>query len=251
MLANQRLQTLAAFAASNVLLGFDFDGTLAPIVRDPSAARMRASTGRLLTLVADRYPCVVISGRAHRDLRSRVPNVPVAHLFGNHGLEPWATSGSYRALVRGWVRRLGPLLAPYAGIVIEDKTYSVTVHFRHSRRPRQAAAAARRAVRSLRGARYLGGKHAVSAVPFGAPDKGAALEHARQLLACETVMYVGDEHTDEDAFVSSGDNRLLAIRIGARRDSKAAYYLRDQNEIDDLLRALLTCRRRPHEGRRQ
>ena len=46
------LQVLRQFAWSNVLLAFDFDGTLAPIVTEPGEARMRrciaarASPGR-------------------------------------------------------------------------------------------------------------------------------------------------------------------------------------------------------------
>src|SRR5581483_12084952 len=76
ILAERHQPTLAGFASSNVLLGFDYDGTLAPIVADPAAARMRPSTRRLLASVARRYPSVVISGRARRDLVRRVGAVP-------------------------------------------------------------------------------------------------------------------------------------------------------------------------------
>jgi len=86
ILAKRHLPTLANFVASNVLVAFDFDGTLAPIVRDPAAARMRRSTRRLLGSVARRYPCVVISGRARLDLAKRVRSLSIVHLAGNHGL---------------------------------------------------------------------------------------------------------------------------------------------------------------------
>ena len=242
ILAKRHRHTLADFALSNVLLAFDFDGTLAPIVADPSTARMRPATRRLLGSVAVRYPCVVISGRARHDLVRRVGRVPVFHLSGNHGLEPWAQHPGYPMRVQRWVRALEERLAPYSGLVIEDKTYSVTVHYRHARPRRQALAAIAAAVGGLRGVRPIGGKHAISLVPRGAPTKGAALERVRRLLGCETAIYIGDDETDEDAFTAGRADRLLAIRIGMRQDSAARYRLKNQAEIDDLLAALLACR---------
>jgi trehalose-phosphatase len=73
ILADSQASTLHDFAHQRVLLAFDFDGTLAPIVRNPAVATMRARTSSLLTKVAKAYPCVVISGRsrARRDEESR------------------------------------------------------------------------------------------------------------------------------------------------------------------------------------
>src|SRR5512138_2165609 len=51
-----------------VLLAFDYDGVLAPLVKDPAGARMRASTRALLGRVARRYPVAVVSGRAWKDV---------------------------------------------------------------------------------------------------------------------------------------------------------------------------------------
>ena len=242
ILATRHLPVLERFAASNVLLAFDFDGTLAPIVRDPAAARMRPSTRRLLRGVAGRYTCVVISGRARHDLAARIGGLPIVHLAGNHGLEPWAPRDEYRAQVQTWIDQLSPRLAHLSGVVVEDKTYSMTVHYRNARRPRVAVAAIRRGLRTLRGARSLGGDHAFTLVPRGAPTKGAALERACQLFACESAIYVGDDRTDEEAFKVWNAQRLLAIRVGMRARSGARYGLKHQGEIDELLQALLAMR---------
>jgi trehalose 6-phosphate phosphatase len=244
ILAKRHIHTLAEFASSNVLLAFDYDGTLAPIVPDPATARLRRGTRRLLAAVAARYPCVIISGRSRADLARRIGEVPVFHLSGNHGLEPWAQSEQYARRVRRWVGQLSARLAAFPGVVIEDKTYSVTVHYRHAARQRRTVAAIDKAVRSLHGARSLGGKHAISLVPKRAPTKGAALERTRRLLACDTAIYAGDDQTDEDAFSAARADRLLGIRVGPRRHSQARYYLRNQAEIDALLRALLAFRPR-------
>lgn len=241
ILAKRHIHRLAEFAWSNTVVGFDYDGTLAPIVHDPALARMRAKTRRLLGALARRYPCVVISGRAWEDLVKCVGSVPVWHLAGNHGLEPWAQDANYATQVREWVPRLEARLASHAGVTIEDKIYSVTIHYHRARNRRRALAVIGRAVRMIGGARVLGGNHAVSLVPRGAPHKGSALERARRLLVCDTAIYVGDDDTDEDVFGTRSD-RLLGIRIGRAPGSRAAFCLTRQEEIDDLLRALLAFR---------
>ena len=241
-MAKRHIRTLGEFAHSNVLLAFDFDGTLAPIVQDPARARMRPRTRRLLGAVARRYPCVVISGRARHDVLKRVGSVPVWQVSGNHGLEPWAQNPAYPTQVQDWVRRLRRDLASHPGVVVEDKTYSVTVHYRRARYRQRALAAIKHATKSLHNARLLGGKDAVSLIPHGAPNKGVALERARRLLACDTAIYVGDDETDEDAFSARHAEGLLGIRIGLRGSSSAHYGLRTQEEMDDLLQLLLDLR---------
>jgi trehalose 6-phosphate phosphatase len=242
ILAKRHIKTLADFAAANVLLAFDFDGTLAPIVDQPDRAYMRPATRRLLTSVARRYPVVVISGRARDDLMKRLGRVPVFHSSGNHGLEPWGQRVRYRSQVRGWADHLERQLAPHIGVVVEDKTYSLTVHFRRARHRNEAVAAIASAVGALKGARSLGGKDAVSLVPRGAPTKGVALERVRRLLVCDAAIYVGDDQTDEDAFTAGRRDRLLSILVGSERKSHARYRLKNQQEIDDFLRTLLALR---------
>jgi len=88
ILANRNLPVLSTFASSNVLLAFDYDGTLAPIAAAPRLARMRARTHQLLVRVTRVYPCVVISGRTLSDISRRVKRIPLCYVFGNHGLEP-------------------------------------------------------------------------------------------------------------------------------------------------------------------
>ena len=59
------------FAWSNVLLSFDYDGTLAPLVSAPARATMRVSTRHLLRRASRLYPCVVI--RVGRKRTSAAP----------------------------------------------------------------------------------------------------------------------------------------------------------------------------------
>jgi hypothetical protein len=51
---------------------------------------------------------------------------------------------------------------------------------------------------------------------------------------------VGDDETDEDVFGFAGDELLLfAIRVGRKNSSRAGYFLRNQMEMDELLRLLI------------
>jgi trehalose 6-phosphate phosphatase len=242
ILSKRHATVLAHFASSNVLVAFDYDGTLAPIASSPRAARMRTRTRRLLSSVARRYPCVVISGRSRADVSRRVDALPIWHVSGNHGLEPWGQDAAYVACVRAAVRRLHQRLRHMRGVIIEDKTYSVAVHYRLARQKKRTLAAIRAAIRGLRGLRAVGGTQAVNLIPRGAPNKGVALERARRLLVCDTAIYVGDDDTDEDAFKAARPDRLLAIRIGANGRSGARYRLKHQRDIDAFLGALLALR---------
>src|SRR5687767_14351440 len=171
IMAKRHIHKLEEFTHSNMLLAFDFDGTLAPIVRDPDRARMRPRTRRLLGEVAERYPCAVISGRAREDTLARLGKLPVRGVIGNHGIEPSAELDRCAALVRRWRPLLERSLAGLAGVVIEDKRYSLAIHFRNAREKRRAHDAIAAAVAGLDGARVIGGKQVVNVLADGAPHK--------------------------------------------------------------------------------
>jgi trehalose 6-phosphate phosphatase len=240
-LGNRRV--LQQFACSNVLVAFDYDGTVAPIVSDPERAHMRARTRGLLEQLARLYPCIVISGRAQEDALRLLSGVAFLGVIGNHGVEPWAATDQMLNEVRLWLPTLEKRFAPFAGVRIEDKGFSVAVHYRQSREKKKARAAILKVVRSLGDVRVVGGKQVVNVLPAGAPHKGMALERERARLQCDTAIYVGDDETDEDVFMLNQPGQLLTIRVGPKQASLAEYCIRNQGEIDRLIRALLDFRR--------
>jgi len=84
----------------------------------------------------------------------------------------------------------------------------------------------------------------VNVLPPDAPHKGLALERLRTEQGCDTALYVGDDETDEDVFTLDRPGQLLSVRVGASGRSQAAYFLKNQGEIDVLLDLLLRARRR-------
>ncbi len=176
ILAPRNRAILTSFAEGNVLLAFDYDGTLAPIASTPARARLPATTRRLLTSIAHCYPCVVISGRRLDDVAKRLEGIPIWYAFGNFGHEPAPHGHRPPTRVGDWARRLTERLPTHRGLVVEEKAYSVTIHYRHVRDKIRALAAIEHAVSEIPDARAIAGSEAMTLLPRGGPDKGVALQ---------------------------------------------------------------------------
>jgi trehalose 6-phosphate phosphatase len=243
ILAQEHVDVLAQVAWSRVLVAFDFDGTLAPIVADRDRAVMRKRTRALLKTVCALYPCAIISGRARSDVATRVDDVGAKYIIGNHGIEPGSDIQGFErqiALVRPLLEEA---LAEHAGVEVEDKRYSLAIHYRRARLKREARTAIDRAIATLpRPMRVIPGKLVANIVPVGARNKGDILLALRDQEVADVALYVGDDVTDEDVFTIDQPGRLLALRIGKTTRSSARFYLRDQRETDALLAHLVKFR---------
>lgn len=243
ILSPRNVGVLAQYAQTNVLLAFDYDGTLAPIVRDPAKARMRARTKKALEQVAQRYPTAVISGRGRADVAAMLEGISLVAILGSHGLDPGKGIERFEREVRRWMAPLQRELLGIPGVEIEDAHACLAIHYRKSAARRKAARAIRDAVaRRVDGARVIGGKCVVNVIPAGAPHKGQALETLRRKTRTETALYVGDDQTDEDVFALDQPKNILGIRVGRGASTHAPYYLRDQSEVDLLLTRLARLR---------
>ncbi len=245
ILASRQQALLNPFAWSDTLMAFDFDGTLAPIVADPKRAALRPPTRKLLRQVAALYPCVVISGRALSDLTRRVGGLGLKGLVGNHGVEPFRATRNIHARIMEWRPLFEEALRDEGGVAIEDKTYSLAIHFRGSRAKKRVRARVRQLASGLDRVRLIGGIEVINIVPSDAPHKGIALERERKRLHCDTAIYIGEDETDEDVFALDQPGRLLTVRVGLRSSSRADFFIRSQDDIDAFLGALIRSR----EGR--
>ena len=242
ILSPRNRSVLKEFASGKVLLALDFDGVLAPIVSDPDRSAIPPSTRKLLQRLTSRYPCIIVSGRGRDDVRRRVRGIGFQEVIGNHGIEPWASSRALARRVARWVPVLKLRLERFRGIVLENKQFSVSVHYRRERNKKEALKAIIETARTLPGASLVGGKQVVNVVPRGAPDKGLAVERERRKRHCDKVVYVGDDETDENVFALGRSGRFLTIRVGAKRSSLARFYIRNQQEVDRLLQRFIELR---------
>jgi len=231
----------------------DFDGTLAPIVEDPAAARALRGTAEALRALADRYARVgVISGRPVRFLLANVA-APRVDLWGEYGLERVVDgdvraaegAASWRDAVEGVAAR-----ADVAGVAerVERKSLSVTLHWRAD--PQREAAvrtwAAEEAART--GLEILPARKAVELRPPLRRDKGTALSEAAAGLGA--ACFMGDDRGDLAAFDAL--DRLASAGMHVTRIAVRSTEMPDELErradvvVDgphgalDLLRALLS-----------
>ena len=147
---------LAALLAEpgSALLGLDFDGTLAPIVPDPDAARGHPDVPRVLTrLAAAGIRVAVVTGRpaATAVEYAGIADVPGLVVLGHYGLERWEggtlTAPEDLSAVAEARRRLPEVLAAAGapeGTYVEDKGAAVAVHTRRTADPSAAFDAAPR-----------------------------------------------------------------------------------------------------------
>ncbi len=241
LFSNVGLQVLESLSFTQTLYAFDFDGTLAPIVTKPTLAKASARTERLLNELERCAEVAVISGRSVADLRSRV-GVRGAHLIGNHGLEGLGVrrEAIVKALsvCQGWAQQLESSwgsLKTHSGVFVENKTYSLALHYRRSRNKQKARAEFFSRIANLHPApRVILGKCVMNLVPAGGPHKGVALLEAMMKLNLRCAFYVGDDDTDEDVF-SLPDRRIITVRVGQSKTSQAQFFLKRQSEIARLI----------------
>ena len=227
------------------LYAFDFDGTLAKIVREHHAARLASPIRLRLEELAKHAPTAIISGRSVEDLRSRV-GTAVPHLIGNHGSEGPHTHPEDLRQVRetslGWLQLINGRFQDELtrrGVVVESKSFSLSFHYRTVDRRDEARALISRIVAELSPPpRIVLGKSVVNVMPPTASHKGTALLEYMRRLDCSTALYVGDDETDEDVFALR-DVRILTVRIGKKNGSSARYFLKRQAEIAEVLRLLV------------
>ncbi len=224
------------------LLVFDFDGTLAPIVPRPDAARVSVALARRLDMLSHDLPVAVVTGRTVLDVAPRLGFAP-RFVIGNHGAEdpavPARDAGRELDALRTHLRLHAASLKA-AGVDVEDKRYTIAFHYRLAEdRPN-----ALETINSvLRGAaantKVFGGKCVVNVVPDNAPDKADAVEVLVRRCGSASVVFVGDDMNDEAVFIRAQPN-WLTVRVG-RDDagSQALYFLDSITEVGMMLHRML------------
>jgi trehalose 6-phosphate phosphatase len=187
---------LAPFARSpeRSALVLDVDGTLAPIAPRPELAAVPDETRAELERLAGRYLLVAcVSGRAGEDAR-RLVGVDAIEVVGNHGLELDPRAHELTAEVARF--------RDAVGIPVEDKTLSLTYHYREAA---DEVAARRELEQVAERARAEGldvrwGRKVLEIRPPVEADKGTAVRALLERSGARLGLYAGDDTTDLDAF---------------------------------------------------
>ena len=222
-----------------LLLASDYDGVLAPLVGDPSAAVPTDGVeGALARLAAaDGVTVALVSGRGVADLQQTSGLVGPYRWVGSHGAEfDGPLSGDAAARRDDLVELLRPVVAGTPGARLEIKPASVAVHVREVE-DRSAAAALLAQVDGLVDTSLTKkpGKEVLEVAVTDA-DKGTALRRLQEELGAVAVLYLGDDVTDEDAFRMLGPHDVT-VKIGDGA-TEAHHRVADTDAALALLRRL-------------
>jgi trehalose-phosphatase len=236
--------------AREAVLLLDYDGTLAPFHVDPACAvaypGVLPELERLMT--GGRTRLVIVTGRWTGDLLPLLPLRSRPEIWGVHGWERLMPNGDYEieklpeaalaALVTAddWAEDLAAI-----GARAERKPASIAFHWR-GRRPEEVAAIRRELAQRWA---CLGSPKELMRLEFDGGvelravgrDKGDVVRTLVAECGAGAVMaYLGDDHTDEDAFLAVPEDGATALVRDTLRPTAARLWLRPPEELLAFLR---------------
>jgi trehalose 6-phosphate phosphatase len=241
-------ETPAAFLGdrSALALFLDIDGTLVPIAPTPAEVRPSPDLPRLLTRAAADLgnALAIVSGREITSIDQVTQNV-VPYAAGSHGAE-------FRLGFGQPILRPGPqpdmaglesdvleCMKDWEGILVEPKRAGLAVHYRKAPLLGQRVWSELQTMLARRGQTGLSllkGDHVVE-VRSPAHNKGEAVRRIMKepVFQGRRPVFIGDDVTDEDAFVVAHEMGGTAVIVGDRRPTLAAHKLASVADVLDLL----------------
>jgi trehalose-phosphatase len=258
----QRLRS----AARSVLM-LDYDGTLAPFhVNRFAATPYPGVEDRLVNLsTIPQVRLVLVSGRSARELRDLLRPGIRGEIWGSHGRERLGADGTYELFALSPLHQaaLEQVASEMSALGLSDalemKPTSLAIHWRGFEPAKQAEI--RSLVPSMVQAIFIrmdqriaqpGGLHLLpfdGGVELRSTDrtKGTAVG---EILSQEPkdipVAYLGDDLTDEDAFVAVGNEGYSILVRGEIRASFARFWLRPPEELLGFLDAWIVNSQKAH-----
>ncbi|MBX3089300.1 MAG: trehalose-phosphatase [Cryobacterium sp.] len=231
-----------------LLVALDFDGTLAPIADDPWSPRALPGSQLAIESLSDRADTevAVISGRALNAL-DRVVDFPErVRLVGSHGGEMAESESAHldaeeQELLEAIREILRRVAAEFKGAEVEIKPAGTALHTRMLRSPAATEAARQSAlarVVELDLQQRVTHRYGKEILEFSLrrADKGGAIQLLRAQSRADSVLFIGDDVTDEDGFAVMTDGDV-GIKVGPGETS-ARFRVEDPSEVEELLGVL-------------
>ncbi len=233
-----------------ILLMLDFDGTLTPIVKNPQESYVSEELSKLLKDLKNFVKIAVISGRDVKDLIKRL-SFNVDYFCGSHGLEIEGKDLHFKhpevlklkKIIDSIYKEIKKHFSNNPEIFIEKKTFSFVFHYRNVAGEKRKESMKRfLSIISYYFQQYpikiQKGKMVFEVLPDIDWDKGKAIIFIMKFLNHQIYpIYVGDDQTDEYAFLTIKENGLT-VRIRHSKRTSAKYFLTSYKEMPRFLKML-------------
>ena len=219
--------------SNRLAIFLDVDGTLAPITERPEQSRVPVATRRTLAQLQKRgVALAALSGRPLAQVRRLLIPLGIPS-GGSHGAQlRYGNKGSICArpsIPEKLSNTLERGLLKLEGVWLERKPAAFAVHWRQA--PKYQAEVehvVRAALDSAPGWGLIRG-HCVHELRAPGRDKGKALMRLmrRPEFAGRWPLAIGDDRTDEDAFIAALEMGGAAIRVGPTEETVAPWQVED------------------------
>lgn len=213
-------------------LFLDFDGTLVDIAPTPGAIRVPDRLPPLLGALGETLggALAIVTGRPIAEI-DRFLGAAVPAVAGLHGFERRGPDGAIHrpdlpddALADARAR-LGGFAADRPGLLVEDKTHALALHYRLAPALEESCRDVMAAIaRDLAGWQLVAGKFVFEIRPRGA-TKGAAIDAfmAEAPFRGRMPVFCGDDTTDEDGFAAVNARSGVSVRVGPGAATRAEF----------------------------
>ncbi|MFN6943770.1 MAG: trehalose-phosphatase [Cytophagaceae bacterium] len=229
----------------------DYDGTLTPIVDDPAKALLDPKVKEKIDELSKLCLVGIISGRDRADVEGKV-GLPSLVYAGSHGYDisgPDITMAHPKGVeclpsMDEAEKELAECLKDVKGARVERKKFAIAVHYRHvaSEEVSTVLALVDKVLKKYACLKPGPGKMIMELRPDFEWHKGKALWFLMEQVANQDnifPIYLGDDMTDEDAFVTL-EERGAGVMVGDHgNESSATYRLNDTEEVYSFLSELV------------
>lgn len=241
-----RIRDLYRASGSRLIL-LDYDGTLVNLTPLPDTAHLPAPMSELIRRLegVKGNHVYIITGRGYEDIERFVDHMPVK-IISDHGAMikengQWHELGKHSS---EWMEPAEALMVKAVsrcrGSFIEKKTFSLAWHFRNTEQE-EGLYQKNRLVDSLAplldsyNLKLIDGNKVIELI--GNTDgKGKAVDLLLKKHACNMILAIGDDTTDEDMFEHlAGNPYAVTLKVGDGK-TLAQYKLHNVDAVYELLK---------------
>lgn len=244
--------------SKKILFFLDYDGTLVHFKNNPNDVKIPKKVKKILQQYTDKkkYELIIITGRILKDIKEKI-KIKDIHLVALHGLHIQFNNGTEKIIQRAKhiqkqlskiKKEANTLFAEEPNIQIEDKKYTLAFHYRLLSK-KKISSAKNQFIQLIQkynqndSIQIMKGDKVIEARPTDW-NKGNAvalfIQKENQNDSSLLPIYIGDDTTDEDAFLYLKQNGLtIYVKNSSPLQTNAQYWLKNPNEVYKFLSMII------------